>query len=292
MSTFTAGADPEFFIRNEDNKLVSAVPIIKGTKHCPELTESGAAMQHDNVAVEFAIPVANSKEEFVDYIGKAMKEVRFALPSGHSIEAISSARFDESELQTEEALEFGCSADYNVWEMCQNNAPEIEDKALRACGGHLHVGDESLLDFDSKMLMVKTMDVFHGIISVMLDTSEEAKTRRKLYGSAGCHRPTEYGIEYRTLSNFWLKSPQLAMLVHHLTEDCLSVIKEGKAEDLISDIGEEEIQDIINEGKVSDAKGVLDNHLVEHLSDDSKIFLDDCLENIKTFDMDKEWAAY
>ena len=82
------------------------------------------------------------------------------------------------------------------------------------------------------------------------------------------------------------------MLMHHLTDDCLSVIRSGKAEDLINDIGGGNIQEIINEGKVSEAKNVLDNHLVDYLSEDSKVFLDDCIENMETFDMKKEWAAY
>ena len=297
MSKFTIGSDPEFFIKRR-NKLVSAVPIIPGTKHDPDVTESGAMLQHDNVAVEFATPVANSKEEFVDAIGIAMKEVRAALPKGHKIEAIPSAKFNKNELQTEEAQKFGCEPDFNCWSVSMNPEPDQSDPRFRSAGGHIHVGfvkdsgNDFLLDFDGKLLMTKMMDTFHGIISVLLDNSKAAIARRVLYGKAGCHRPKDYGIEYRTLSNFWLKSPQLVMLMHHLTEDCLSIIRSGKAEDLINDIGGDNIQEIINEGKVSEAQDVLDIHLVDYLSEDSGIFLNDCLEKMETFDMKKEWAAY
>ena len=39
-----------------------------------------------------------------------------------------------------------------------------------------------------------------GLPAVRRDSQDK---RRKLYGQAGRFRPTSYGIEYRTLSNYW-----------------------------------------------------------------------------------------
>jgi hypothetical protein len=39
---------------------------------------------------------------------------------------------------------------------------------------------------------------------------------RKLYGAAGRYRQPSYGVEYRTLSNFWLASPELVELVYDI----------------------------------------------------------------------------
>lgn len=49
--------------------------------------------------------------------------------------------------------------------------------------------------------VVKAMDLFLGVPSVLMDEGEE---RKQLYGKAGAHRPKPYGVEYRTLSNFWI----------------------------------------------------------------------------------------
>ena len=47
------------------------------------------------------------------------------------------------------------------------------------------------------------MDFFLGLPSVLYDADTE---RRKLYGKAGAMRYKPYGVEYRTLSNAWLKN--------------------------------------------------------------------------------------
>jgi hypothetical protein len=70
--------------------------------------------------------------------------------------------------------------------------------------------------------MIKWMDFYHGMISVVLDSSPEAMARRYLYGKAGCYRPRTYGVEYRTLSNFWCKTEVLMKLMWCLTNDLIS----------------------------------------------------------------------
>ena len=133
------------------------------------------------------------------------------------------------------------------------------------------------------------MDTFHGFISTILDLSEEAVARRQLYGKAGCHRPTEYGVEYRVLSNYWLKSPHLVMLMDSLTQDALRLIREGKDGEIINAVGENEVQNIINEGRIEEAEKVLETVLRQHLSEDSSHYLEECAANIEDYDFKKEW---
>lgn len=291
----TVGTDPEFFVRDNNGKLVSAIPLIEGTKESPEPLPGGGNVQRDNVALEFATDPASSTKEFVEKIGRAFQDIFKKLPKGHDLEVLPSAVFDSDQLDHPEAKEFGCSPDFDAWEMMQNDPPAPKNDNFRSCGGHIHTGhvegdgNDFLLDIPGKVKLVKMQDAFHGIISAILDRSQEAIDRRQLYGKAGCHRPTSYGVEYRTLSNYWMKSPILVMLMDSLTQDCLKMIREDKDDDLIEAIGEDVIQTIINEGRATEAQNILNTHLIEHLSKDSKFYLDEALAKIDSFDFKKEW---
>jgi len=283
MNRASIGTDPEFFIRRKaDGKLISAIPYIEGTKENPTPLKSGGNIQFDNVAVEFATDPANNGEDLVTKVGNALREVIQIIPEGHEIVAMPSANFDPDQLDNEEAQRFGCDPDYCAWELKVNDAPFCSDETLRTCGGHIHVGyiegqgNKFLLDPYGKANTVKVMDVFHGIVSVMLDCSEEAVTRRKLYGKAGCHRPVMKdnggfydGVEYRVLSNFWFKTPDLVMLMESLKEDVLKVMREMDFDALINDIGEERIKSTINEGVVAEAKKIFTEFVSPLLSEDS-----------------------
>lgn len=58
-------------------------------------------------------------------------------------------------------------------------------------------------DVDTSLSLVRYMDVFLGIPSVVKDKD---KKRRSLYGKAGCFRLTDYGVEYRVLSSTMMSS--------------------------------------------------------------------------------------
>jgi len=291
----TIGTDPEFFLKKGD-KYVNAEHHFPGTKHAPHLMESGAGLQTDNVAVEFASPVANGGEDLVDKLKATFNELFKMLPPEHVLDTTPSAIFEDEELQTEQAQLFGCSPSFDAWELKMNEPPQADNTNMRSIGGHIHVGHEKgdgndfLLDPYGKVDLVKTMDTLHGIISVVLDSSEKAVERRKLYGSAGEHRPTDYGVEYRTLSAFWLKSPNLVMLMDSLTQDALKLVRENKHNDLIESIGGTEIQRIINEGDVLKAEELMYNTLSKVMSKETMYYLTECLANIKTYDFMTEWS--
>ena len=296
--SFTIGCDPEFFLRDKNSgNLVSAIPFIKGTKYAPELLKFGGNIQRDNVAVEVATDPAASLNEFIKNVGCTLKEAVKLLPDGHEIVALPSARFDKSQLKHPDALVFGCDPDCDAWSVCENSPPCASDPLLRSCGAHIHVGttgaDENafLLEFEGKLSMVKIMDCLHGIISTALDSSEEAVERRKLYGKAGAHRPKEYGVEYRVLSNYWLKSPITVMMIYHLTQDALAICREKRDVALINEMGEDRIKSVINDGLCKDAMMMIEKHLLPILSTDSIFYFNETLAKIRANDMDlnNEW---
>ncbi len=298
------GTDPEYFLRNkETSSLVSAIPFIKGDKHNPVPLKNGGNIQADNVAVEFATDPANSTDDFIAKIKAAFSDTLDVLPKGFELAVLPSAEFHPFELTDPKAQEFGCTPDYCAWELIENDSPRHPNPNFRSCGGHIHVGclneDGSLTHEDAKFLledegritMIRGMDLFHGIISTILDNSKASVERRKLYGKAGCHRPTAYGVEYRALSNYWTKTPYSSMLMSSLTDDVVELILADKLYSVIDEVGAEDIQRIINTGNVADAKSALDKVLNDYLCEDSKFYLEECLLKLgKSKNIAKEWA--
>jgi len=289
----TIGTDPEYFMRNTaTKKLVSAIPFIKGTKHEPDILPSGGNIQSDNVAVEFATKPAMSTTDFINKLRVTITETADALPKGFELAVLPSAKFDPEELTDPKACEFGCDPDFCAWKLEENQRVEIDDPTFRSCGGHIHIGclDEDkkeihpesqfLLDPFGKIDMVRGMDLFHGIISTILDNSKAAIERRKLYGKAGCHRPTPYGVEYRALSNYWTKTPYSSMLMSSLADDVVELIISGQLTSLIEEVGAEEIQRIINTGDIKAAKTVLNEVLINYMNEDSKFFFKECVDKL------------
>lgn len=200
----TLGADPEVFWRNNQNELISAVGKIGGYKQMPRDLGEGYAILEDNVAAEFNIPPARSFIQFNHNIHQGIIHVdSFAKKHGLSLSRVASGRFSDEELQTPEAQEFGCDPDFNAWQGgAINDSPSAADSNFRSCGGHIHVGYD--VNKADRLQVIRSMDLFLGVPSVILDTDKE---RKVLYGKAGAYRPKMYGVEYRVLSNFWIFKP-------------------------------------------------------------------------------------
>lgn len=197
------GADPELFIER-NNKVISAEGLFGGTKESPKpIGEEGFAIQEDNVMVEFNIPASSTSEEFVENInyGKDYISNMCKLYGDLSISDKASADLSEEELSSPQACQFGCESDFNVYSG-KINTPPTPEGTMRCAGGHIHIGYSKPNEQDSDNL-IYAMDMVLGLQSVLIDPD----TRRKeMYGKAGCFREKKYGVEYRVLSNFWLKN--------------------------------------------------------------------------------------
>ena len=134
-----------------------------------------------------------------DYINETVLK-----PLGLVSLCVASARFLPKDLQSEQASEFGCDPDYNAYTFTSNEV-ERTDMTLRTSGGHIHVGYDNP-DLNTNIDIVRAMDLFLGVPSILLDTDKE---RRIMYGKAGAHRMKKYGPEYRVLSTFWTENDKL-----------------------------------------------------------------------------------
>jgi hypothetical protein len=263
-SSITVGTDIEFFLQDkESNEFISSQGLIPGTKESPvklkELGE-GFGIQPDNVAVEFTMPESKSKEEWVKSINKIKTFCETGgLPYGLKLAIIPSAYFPEHQLQSEGAMQAGCDPDFNVWLEEANVAPDIKASSLRSCGGHIHVGYVSPnTETSSKIIMA--MDLFLGLPSILLDNSKESMERRKLYGKAGCFRFKSFGVEYRTLSNFWTKTDELIKWAFEATLKACEFVNSSEFDEIYND--QENIIKAINEGNKTLAEIVIEKYSV------------------------------
>jgi hypothetical protein len=216
------GADPEVFVK-KDGDLVSSIGIIEGTKDYPEDLGEGFYIQKDNILAEFNIPPSSSKEDFILNISKGVSLVRKYLKNHDLKVDISSFHNVPLDiLKDREANMFGCDPDFIVWDGSERKIEITEN--VRTAGGHVHICyDGTITDKKSKEI-VKACDIFLGIPSILIDPVKE---RRNYYGGAGCYRLKSYGVEYRTLSNFWISNKELISWVWDRVADAIKFVEDG-----------------------------------------------------------------
>jgi hypothetical protein len=223
----TLGCDPECFLYDPiHNKFISSIGLIGGTKeNARPIDANGNGVLEDNVAVEFNTPPCKTVDEFKSNIKFNLEYIRArAKELGYEVAIKPSARFDDDQLATPQAQEFGCEPDFNAWLGGQQNPrPCASDGNLRSCGGHVHIA----LDYGQDCLeVIKAMDLFVGCLMLEFDNDEE---RRELYGKAGSFRKKSYGVEYRTASNAWIESDERIQWVWDQTDKALEFVMQGRS---------------------------------------------------------------
>lgn len=226
---FKLGCDPEIFCEDDFGNIRSAIDTFGGTKEEPRELPlgKGFAVQEDNVALEFNIPASETSDIFVKNINDVVNYLADTAYEafGLRFNKQSGILFPEEQLQDIRALEFGCEPDYNAYTGRRNPRPAAADERLRSAGGHVHVGVELKLNHKEKCRIARLMDLHLGIPSVLMD---EGVMRKELYGKAGAMRFKEYGLEYRTLSNFWVFSDHTRKWVWDATERALNDFETGR----------------------------------------------------------------
>ena len=257
------GADPEMFIK-KGRSYQCAEGVIPGSKYEPHIVDKGA-VQVDGMAVEFNIDPANTEDEFVDHLGTVMTTLG-NMVDGHELICKPSVTFNKKvwEGASEEAKILGCEPDYNAWTGEVNPKP-IAPKGFRTAAGHIHIGwteDADIKDqhhINECEAIVRELDFRLGYPSLLLDPDTD---RRTLYGKAGAYRPKSYGVEYRVLSNFWLKEEELQRWVYRVVKKTLedmSIRGHNRAEGGHKVGSRYNPMKIIDEGVVDDAKSFIND---------------------------------
>ena len=216
----TLGADPEVFLADMKlNEFRSAIGLIGGTKEEPLSITENIAVQEDNVLCEYTIPPAKGKDDFIRFIREGVDVcASLAKQKGLDIVIVPSVNMPDYEInKNENSMIFGCEPDYSVYTLSVNCKPSAESlynyqekTHLRTAGGHVHIGyleNNRQYGFEvDNIALTKAMDLCLGVWSI---TQDNDAYRRKVYGQPGSFRMKEYGLEYRVLSNFWIKSEAL-----------------------------------------------------------------------------------
>lgn len=258
MKEITFGSDPEFMLQDDSGEFRSAIGIVKGTKE-KRLRLGEHEAYYDNVLAEVAIKPGSSKEEVVQNFRDCFNQLS-NLVNPLRLTILPAGKYPDEEVQHRDAQKFGCDADFCAYTLSVNAAPPVPPDGFRTAGGHIHIGFEGgvgeELDTDWKRLwIVRMLDLFLGVPSIFMDNSKEAIVRRELYGKAGCHRRcVDYGVEYRSMSNFWLASPNLVEMVYDISKFCVDIVLNENHEDFWDkQYDPEELSETINNGDMETA---------------------------------------
>ncbi|QVJ12711.1 hypothetical protein [Pseudomonas phage PSA11] len=224
------GADPEIFMM-KDGKFVSAHGAIPGNKKEPFKVDKGA-VQVDGMALEFNIDPAKDEKEFVRNLTTVMSTLKGMVPGFElNPSPVAEFGFDYIKGQPDEAKELGCEPDFNAYENGAANPRPNAEVDFRTGAGHVHIGWGNDIDIsdpdhiEACCMAAKQLDYYLGLPSLLYDKQVK---RRTLYGAMGAFRPKPYGVEYRVLSNAWLKDEALMKWVFKNTVLGIKKLLEGK----------------------------------------------------------------
>lgn len=223
----TVGADPEVFFIKKDGTPQSVEGLIGGSKSEPlpiKELPAGYFIQEDNVAAEFNIPPAKTPQAFSKNIAMALKYVNeLAKKNSFTVEVASAMHFPKEQLQTPHAQHLGCDPDMNGWTGTLNPRP-VPPETLRTAAGHVHVGWVTPQTRERQAL-AQSLDLFLGVPSILATRRNE---RRSLYGKACAVRIKDYGIEYRTLDNFWIQNAANSQFVFTQVQKAIEFIRSNQ----------------------------------------------------------------
>ena len=242
--------DAELFVRDSKSGIITSIAGVLGAdKYNKKPITEDVRLQEDNVLLEFDINPHHNREAFLLNVKKAMDISREeAGKLGMDVvDNVCSHIYTENELKAfhPDAFVFGCDPDFNALSGSRNAKPSATDAGLRTAGAHVHFGYNDICEVtqQSRQIIGVVCDYLLGLPSLLLDTDSR---RRELYGKAGAVRWKPYGVEYRTLSNFWLFNEDNRKFVYDQAQKVFNHFRNNTFQELVSRIDPEQVQLAIN----------------------------------------------
>lgn len=254
------GCDPEFFFI-QDKEILGAEKII------PEkgLHTSFGGVIIDGVQAELNPTASGCRESLSIHIARLFQAVQTQLNNhkGVKVDFNQTVKLSKKELDSlkDENKKFGCDPSFSLYPVTIKASDVDGSKCLnRAAGGHIHFGLGGHKHLHNEApLVVGLLDVLVGNTCVLLDRNPGNIERRKLYGRAGEYRLPSHGLEYRTLSNFWLRHYCLMSLVFGMARSAVQIAMENimpctnyKSQNLA--------EEILKKVKIADIQNAINNN--------------------------------
>lgn len=261
------GTDPELFFE-KNGKVIGAEKVLPGDG---ELVSNWRGVLGktvlDGVQAEFNLAATFCRETLGSQIAQAFCTLRTHLKSmdGVKISFRSNVEVDREELDSlsPKSRILGCAPSMNYYVNGSGIGVDPETYRKRSAGGHMHFGlTPYRISLPNQIECVPVLDAIVGNTCVMLDRDPLAAERRQVYGRAGEYRLPPHGLEYRTLSNFWLRNYKLMHFVFGMGRLAIGVglnqpwagEKWKSRETLLESIDSEAIQHAINTNDLQLAK--------------------------------------
>lgn len=227
MPNVTFGCDPEAFFE-KGGQIIGAEKVIpeKGLGGQSIYGDGKPSVVLDGVQFELNPGAFFSPRDLGTVIARSFKVIseRLKLVEGVTVSFKPVVEVTRAELDSlsEKSRILGCAPSKNLWGAEAINVDPVTFQQ-RSAGGHVHLGLTPPIYGnqtsypgsceDNRWRLVAILDVLLGNTCVMLDRDMSQVERRKNYGRAGEFREPKHGLEYRTLSNFWLRNYALMEFV-------------------------------------------------------------------------------
>lgn len=260
------GCDPEFFFKSK-GEVIGAEKVLpkggllrNGHENYKEATTQ-TRLIIDGVQAELNPAPKSCRALLAGEISAMFQTFQTTMKkSGKDVTAdfsrtieITKANLDDLDASSRQ---FGCAPSKSIYARAKTalniKKVDAEEYRVRAAGGHIHIGHHGKSQFNSdnahgkelavhyaklehiltdaheQQRVVQMLDIICGNTGVLLDRDPGNIERRKLYGLAGEYRTPKHGLEYRTLSNFWLTSYPLMSLMFGLARLAVELMADPK----------------------------------------------------------------
>lgn len=250
------GCDPELFVKK-------GAHVIGSEKIIPRdgIDDGYGKIIRDGIQLEFNPSASYCRELLASSIASSFFRMRSILGPGVKISTDVTVPITKKEMESlsAESKQFGCNKSFNAYddEVLGTGITDASKYYFRSAGGHVHLGgaeravENVLKDKSKHKTIIKVLDIMLGNTMVLLDRSTGNIERRKHYGKAGEYRTPKYGLEYRTLSNFWLMNYTLMSMVFGIARHAVNIVvastpENNYADKLIALVDEKDIRNAIN----------------------------------------------